>query len=88
MPRGAFQEVVLPHLDAAFNYARWLTRTPTLRTSCRTRTRGRCGSFRLSVGRRPSVAADYRAQHLVRPFFQAWRLRAACGVRRDEGQPI
>src|SRR6476661_8182315 len=25
MPRS-FQEVVLPHLDAAFNYARWLTK--------------------------------------------------------------
>jgi RNA polymerase sigma factor (sigma-70 family) len=27
MPRGAFEEVVLPHLDAAFNYARWLTKS-------------------------------------------------------------
>ena len=27
MPRGNFEEVVLPHLDAAFNYARWLTRS-------------------------------------------------------------
>src|SRR5216683_3882492 len=26
MPPRAFEEVVLPHLDAAFNYARWLTR--------------------------------------------------------------
>ena len=26
MPRRSFEEVVLPHLDAAFNYARWLTR--------------------------------------------------------------
>ena len=26
MPRGAFEKVVLPHLDAAFNYARWLSR--------------------------------------------------------------
>jgi RNA polymerase sigma-70 factor (ECF subfamily) len=26
MPRSEFNEVVLPHLDAAFNYARWLTR--------------------------------------------------------------
>jgi RNA polymerase sigma factor (sigma-70 family) len=26
MPRQTFEEVVLPHLDAAFNYARWLTR--------------------------------------------------------------
>src|SRR5882724_4807697 len=26
MPRS-FEEVVLPHLDAAFNYARWLTRS-------------------------------------------------------------
>jgi len=26
MPQRAFEEVVLPHLDAAFNYARWLTR--------------------------------------------------------------
>jgi anti-sigma factor RsiW len=25
MPRLSFEEVVLPHLDAAFNYARWLT---------------------------------------------------------------
>src|SRR5580704_100106 len=25
MPRS-FEEVVLPHLDAAYNYARWLTR--------------------------------------------------------------
>src|SRR6202049_1417644 len=25
MPRS-FEEVVLPHLDAAFNYARWLTK--------------------------------------------------------------
>jgi hypothetical protein len=23
---GRFEEVVLPHLDAAFNYARWLTK--------------------------------------------------------------
>jgi len=27
MPRGSFEEVVLPHLDAAFNYARWLTKS-------------------------------------------------------------
>src|SRR5712671_2373596 len=27
MPRRAFEEVVLPHLDAAFNYARWLTKS-------------------------------------------------------------
>jgi RNA polymerase sigma factor (sigma-70 family) len=27
MPHGAFEEVVLPHLDAAFNYARWLTKS-------------------------------------------------------------
>src|SRR5262245_33445751 len=26
MPSRLFEEVVLPHLDAAFNYARWLTR--------------------------------------------------------------
>lgn len=26
MPSGAFEDVVLPHLDAAFNYARWLTK--------------------------------------------------------------
>src|SRR3984957_18545654 len=26
MPHRAFEEVVLPHLDAAFNYARWLTK--------------------------------------------------------------
>ncbi len=26
LPRRSFEEVVLPHLDAAFNYARWLTR--------------------------------------------------------------
>jgi RNA polymerase sigma-70 factor (ECF subfamily) len=25
MPHRRFEEVVLPHLDAAFNYARWLT---------------------------------------------------------------
>src|SRR5580704_16446082 len=27
MPRRSFEEIVLPHLDAAFNYARWLTRS-------------------------------------------------------------
>ena len=27
MPSRTFEEVVLPHLDAAFNYARWLTRS-------------------------------------------------------------
>ena len=26
MPSRGFEEMVLPHLDAAFNYARWLTR--------------------------------------------------------------
>ena len=26
MPSRLFDEIVLPHLDAAFNYARWLTR--------------------------------------------------------------
>jgi RNA polymerase sigma factor (sigma-70 family) len=26
LPRRSFEEVVLPHLDAAFNYARWLTK--------------------------------------------------------------
>jgi RNA polymerase sigma factor (sigma-70 family) len=26
MPLRAFEETVLPHLDAAFNYARWLTK--------------------------------------------------------------
>jgi len=28
MPLRGFEEMVLPHLDAAFNYARWLTRNP------------------------------------------------------------
>jgi len=27
MPRRFFEDAVLPHLDAAFNYARWLTRS-------------------------------------------------------------
>jgi RNA polymerase sigma factor (sigma-70 family) len=27
MPRQGFDEVVIPHLDAAFNYARWLTKS-------------------------------------------------------------
>jgi RNA polymerase sigma-70 factor (ECF subfamily) len=27
VPHRAFEEVVLPHLDAAFNYARWLTKS-------------------------------------------------------------
>src|ERR1700730_12896352 len=27
MSRQSFEEIVLPHLDAAFNYARWLTRS-------------------------------------------------------------
>src|ERR1700730_10215395 len=27
MPHLGFEEVVLPHLDAAFNYARWLTKS-------------------------------------------------------------
>jgi RNA polymerase sigma-70 factor (ECF subfamily) len=27
MPPRVFDEVVLPHLDAAFNYARWLTKS-------------------------------------------------------------
>src|ERR1700682_5697350 len=27
MPKRVFEEVVLPHLDAAFNYARWLTKS-------------------------------------------------------------
>jgi RNA polymerase sigma-70 factor (ECF subfamily) len=27
VPRRIFEEVVLPHVDAAFNYARWLTRS-------------------------------------------------------------
>ena len=27
MPRRGFEETVVPHLDAAFNYARWLTRS-------------------------------------------------------------
>ena len=27
MPHQTFEEVVLPHIDAAFNYARWLTRS-------------------------------------------------------------
>jgi RNA polymerase sigma-70 factor (ECF subfamily) len=26
MTRRSLEDVVLPHLDAAFNYARWLTR--------------------------------------------------------------
>ncbi|HWW85293.1 MAG TPA: sigma-70 family RNA polymerase sigma factor [Vicinamibacterales bacterium] len=26
VPRRTFEDIVLPHLDAAFNYARWLTR--------------------------------------------------------------
>jgi len=29
MPLRAFEDTVLPHLDAAFNYARWLTRNDT-----------------------------------------------------------
>jgi RNA polymerase sigma factor (sigma-70 family) len=27
MPGRVFEEIVLPHLDAAFNYARWLTKS-------------------------------------------------------------
>lgn len=26
MPRRTFEDIVVPHLDAAFNYARWLTK--------------------------------------------------------------
>jgi RNA polymerase sigma factor (sigma-70 family) len=26
MPRRDFEEIIVPHLDAAFNYARWLTK--------------------------------------------------------------
>src|SRR4030095_5104116 len=29
MPQRVFEETVLPHVDAAFNYARWLTRDST-----------------------------------------------------------
>src|ERR1051325_7701133 len=29
MPGRVFEDTVLPHLDAAFNYARWLTRNDT-----------------------------------------------------------
>ena len=29
MARRAFEETVLPHLDAAYNYARWLTKSDT-----------------------------------------------------------
>jgi RNA polymerase sigma-70 factor, ECF subfamily len=29
-PRGAFEEVMLPHLDAAHNLARWLVRDPSI----------------------------------------------------------
>ena len=29
MPLRGFEETVLPHLDAAFNYARWLTKSQT-----------------------------------------------------------
>ncbi len=28
MPSRGFEQTVLPHLDAAFNFARWLTRSP------------------------------------------------------------
>jgi RNA polymerase sigma factor (sigma-70 family) len=42
MPRS-FEEIVPPHLDAAYNYAWWPTKMmPTLRTWCRTRTCVRC----------------------------------------------
>jgi hypothetical protein len=45
MPRS-FEEVVLPHLDAAFNYAQWLTKNDAMpRMSCRMRICAPCGSF-------------------------------------------
>ena len=63
-----FEESVLPHLDAAFNYARWLTRNDTdaedvVQDAC-----VRALRFSFAARRQRSrMAAVDCAQHVVQP---------------------
>ena len=79
----------LPHLDAAYNLARWLVRDPTWpKTWCRTRCCARCAISRVSRRRRACLAAADRPQHGLRPAgsAQAGAGRDGAG-RRGEHDP-
>jgi len=66
MPRS-FEEVVLPHLDAAFNYARWLTKNDgdaeDVVQDASVRARRFFSSLR---GEDARVVADDRPEYVVR----------------------
>ena len=63
MPHRVFEEVVLPHLDAAFNYARWLTKSDADAEDVVQDAAVRALRYFsiLTKRRRPSVVADHRA---------------------------
>jgi DNA-directed RNA polymerase specialized sigma24 family protein len=86
MPPRAFEEVVLPHLDAAFNYVRWLTRNDADAQDVVQDAFVRALRFFSSLRGDDARAwlLTIRAQHVVRPFFSACPVRAAGGFRRDD----
>ncbi len=82
MPHRVFEEVVLPHLDAAFNYARWLTKSDADAEDVVQDAAVRALRFfsSLTQRRRPRVAADDRAQHVVRALLEGRPRRSTRGA--------
>src|SRR5262245_49928687 len=80
MPRRRFEEVVLPHLDAAFNYARWLTRSETDAEDVVQDAYVRALRFF------PSLRGDDARAWLLTIVRNAWYARLSHGAksRRDE----
>ena len=76
MAARLFEETVLPHLDAAFNYARWLTRNDAEAEDVVQDACVRAMRYLLVAARRrcARVAVRDRPEHVVQPG------RAAAGA--------
>ena len=79
---GRFRAVVLPHLDAAYGFARWLTRDPVEAQDLAQEAMLRALRYFHVVSRRggQALAVAHRAQHLDRPQ-EAQRRRKSCRWR-------
>jgi RNA polymerase sigma factor (sigma-70 family) len=81
MGKRAFDETVLPHLDAAFNYARWLAGNDAApRMSCRMPASGRCFF--------PSLRGDDARAWLFTIVRNTWYSRVSRCARVPAARPV
>jgi len=82
MPRRPFEEVVLPHLDAAFNYARWLTKSEADAEDVVQDAAVRALRFFPSLRNDDARAwlLTIVRNHVVRPVCKGRQRRSPCGV--------